>query len=85
MLIPLHMYMYLKLIDIIDTNFVLVIHVLIVNPVFMAKVQTKLLRNTDFNTVFLLCTLSWHNLQHPLHITVQSVMCCYMKMWLEES
>ena len=45
-------YMYLKLIDIIDTNFVLVIHVLIVNPVFMAKVQTKLLRNTDFNTVF---------------------------------
>ena len=52
MLIPLHMYMYLKLIDIIDTNFVLVIHVLIVNPVFMAKVQTKLLRNTDFNTVF---------------------------------
>ena len=43
MLIPLHMYMYLKLIDIIDTNFVLVIHVLIVKPVFMAKVQTKLL------------------------------------------
>ena len=80
MLIPLHMYMYLKLIDIIDTNFVLVIHVLIVNPVFMAKVQTKLLR-----LFFLLCTLSWHNLQHPLHITVQSVMCCYMKMWLEES
>ena len=60
MLIPLHMYMYLKFIDIIVTNFVLVIHVLIVNPVFMAKVQTKL------------CTLSWHNLQHPLHFTVHS-------------
>ena len=75
MLIPLHMYMYLKLIDIIDTNFVLVIHVLIVNPVFMAKVQTKRLRNTDFNTVFFYCVLYHGIICSILYILLYSQSC----------
>ena len=56
MLISLHMFMYLKLIDV---KFVLIIHVhaIILKPVFLAKVQTKHFLDTNINILLFFFTV----------------------------
>ena len=70
MLTPLHMYMYLKLID-IQILFWSYMYSLL-NLCLWQKFKPNFYGIQILTLFFTVCTLSWHNLQHPLHITVHS-------------
>ena len=82
MLTPLHMYMYLKLID-IQILFWSYMYSLL-NLCLWQKFKPNFY-GIQILTLFLLCVLYHGIICSILYILLCTGMCCYMKMWLEES